>query len=379
MGLFALVGVSGVSWWLGARTQSPEQAAAKASEPTASWITAKVERRVLQSTVVLRGDVQPEVSLQVLAPSSVEGEGVVTQMPAVVGSQVTEGRVALEVSGRPVFVMQGAIPVYRTLKPGMSGADVRQLQDALRRLGFAPESDGVFGEATKESVSAFYDAAGFEPVPSTTTVADVSTAQQAFSQATAALTAADAALAKAKAGGSGSVVAAAQATLNQATRALADAKASKEEAVNNAQAGLTAAQNTNNSVQADVAAAQADKDAAAAGLIEAQTRLDAANRHGDDEISAATDAVQVATLQLAEAQKSGDVDAAQSARDQAVAARDSAAVAYLTAVQEAGPTVAQGEIVRWSDVAFDANLAAVKLRREMERDFAPAASKIAAQ
>ena len=80
IGLAALVMVSGVSWWLGARAQSPQQAAARASEPKASWITAAVERRVLASTVVLRGDVKPEVSLQVAAPSSVEGVAVVTRV-----------------------------------------------------------------------------------------------------------------------------------------------------------------------------------------------------------------------------------------------------------------------------------------------------------
>jgi len=38
-----------------------------------------------------------------------------------------------------------------------------------------------------------------------------------------------------------------------------------------------------------------------------------------------------------------------------------------------------GRSLTYADVVMDESLTAVKLRREMERDFAPAASKIAAQ
>jgi multidrug efflux pump subunit AcrA (membrane-fusion protein) len=336
---------STVSWWLGTRTQSPSQAAARAKEPLASWVTASVERRILASTVVLRGDVRPEVSLVVGVPSSVEGAGVVTRLPAVVGSEVAEGSLVLGVSGRPVFVLRGDVPVYRSLKPGMSGADVAQLQAALVRLGFAPETSGVFGEATKVAVSKFYAAAGFEPIPSATTTADVSAAEQALRQADTGLTAAEDALVKAKAGGTGSVVAAAQAGLNQANRALVDAQASRDEAVKNAQVALTNAQHVYDAAVANPGSSQADRDAALAGLVQAQTGLAAATRHGDDTVAAAADQVRVASLQLSEAKKANDVQAAQAARDNAVASRDAAAAALAALAASTGPTVAQGEMV----------------------------------
>ena len=38
-----------------------------------------------------------------------------------------------------------------------------------------------------------------------------------------------------------------------------------------------------------------------------------------------------------------------------------------------------GQSLTYADVAMDESLTAVKLRREMERDFAPAAVRIAAQ
>jgi len=343
--LGALVAVSAGSWWLGARAQSPAQAAAKAAEPNASWITSAVDKRVLASTVVLRGDVKPEVSLDIGVPTSAEGSAVVTRLSPPVGSEVREGDIVVGVSGRPVFVFQGDVPVYRTLKPGMAGADVQQMQAALVRLGFTPDIDGTYGEATKQAVTAFYSSAGFDPVASSTTAADVSTAQQAFNASNTALTSATDALTKARAGGSASAIAAAEASLNQANRALVDATASKTEAVQSAQAALTAAQNAAATVTADPAASQSDKDVAATALLQAQAALQAAIRRGDDAVAAATDQVRVAGLQLNETRKANDVAAAQAARDQAVAARDSAAVAYMNVVGATGPTVAQGEVV----------------------------------
>jgi len=164
LALVVLVAASGVSWWLGARSQSPEQAAARADAPPASWITAVVERRVLESTVVMRGDVRPEVTVAVGVPSSVEGSGVVTRLPAAVGAELGEGVLAIEVSGRPVFVLQGSVPVFRSMSRGMGGADVWQLQLALARLGFRPDSNGVFGRATGVAVKSFYAAAGYPGV-----------------------------------------------------------------------------------------------------------------------------------------------------------------------------------------------------------------------
>ena len=285
------------------------------------------------------------MSLDIGVPTSAEGSAVVTRLPPAMGSEVREGDIVVGVSGRPVFVFQGEVPVYRTLKPGMTGADVKQMQAALVRLGFAPDTDGTYGTATKQAITAFYTAAGFEPVPSSTTAADVSTAQQAFNAASTALTAATDALAKVKAGGSPAAIAAAQASLNQANRTLVDATASKTEAVQSAQAALTAAQNSASAVTTDPGASQADKDAAAVSLVQAQAALQASIRHGDDAIAAATDQVRVASLQLNEVRKANDVATAQATRDQALAARDGAAVAYMNVVATTGPTVPQGEVV----------------------------------
>jgi len=344
-GLAGLVGVSGVSWWLGARSQSPDQAAARASEPVASWITVGVEKRVLASTVVVRGDVVPEVSAVVGVPSSVEGSGVVTRVPPPVGGEVLEGLVVVEVSGRPVFVLEGEVPVYRSLQPGMSGADVAQLQAALVRLGFVPETDGVFGEATKQAVTGLYAQAGYVPVASPVTAADVLAAQSALRDAEAALVEAEAVLSRAQAGGAGADVVAAQAALNEALRGVDEAVAARADAVLVAQAGLTGAQNAYSEVLANPESTQADRDAAYQLLVQAQTGLAAAQRQGDAAMVAAQERVTVASAQLRDAKRANDVAASQAARDAALQSRDQAAITFVTVSAAAGPTVAQGEVV----------------------------------
>lgn len=41
----------------------------------------------------------------------------------------------LEVTGRPVTVLEGVLPMWRDFEPGIEGPDVLQLQEALARLG----------------------------------------------------------------------------------------------------------------------------------------------------------------------------------------------------------------------------------------------------
>ncbi|MEU6144266.1 peptidoglycan-binding protein [Streptomyces sp. NPDC047081] len=148
--------------------RSPAQAAAETAPPEPDLLTAVVEHRVLKDTVVLRGTVRAGQAVDV-APqgTSTEGAGapVVTRLPVAAGDPVKAGQVILEVSGRPVFVLRGAIPVYRDLKPGAEGRDVGQLQTALRDLGFdtGGDAEDVFGEGTKSALEKYYGSIGYEP------------------------------------------------------------------------------------------------------------------------------------------------------------------------------------------------------------------------
>ncbi|MFJ4672775.1 peptidoglycan-binding protein [Kitasatospora purpeofusca] len=196
--------VSGAGIAASAVIKSPGQAAAEAAPPAPDVLTAQVQKRVLTSTVVARGNVTAEQSVDVAPVGGGTAGGskqVVTKLPVKVGDSVTEGRLLLEVAGRPVFALQGALPLYRDLKPGALGQDVRQLQEALERIGFGRGTDpaGTFGPGTKQAVTAFYAAAGYDPQPASPDAATqldsakdaVSSAKQALDDAKDALAAAE--------------------------------------------------------------------------------------------------------------------------------------------------------------------------------------------
>ena len=161
--LGGVVAIAGAGYLAGTRVQSAAETAARTSPPPPSVITVPVERRVLSTEVITRGTVQFGAAREVTLPSSSlkAGSRIVTATtPA--GTEVKEGDVALAISGRPVFILQGAQPAYRDLGPGTSGADVRQLEAALVRLGFDPGPvDGLYDEATGKAVERWYASAGW--------------------------------------------------------------------------------------------------------------------------------------------------------------------------------------------------------------------------
>ncbi|MER6393415.1 peptidoglycan-binding protein [Streptomyces sp. NPDC001523] len=165
--------------------KSPAQVAAETGPPAQGLLTAEVERRVLARTVVTRGTVVADQSVDV-APQPRAGEGaaaaVVTKLPLKAGDAVAAGQLLAEVSGRPVFALKGTLPVYRDLRPGATGDDVAQLQQALRALGHGTGADakGVFGAGTKAALTARYRAIGYDPLPA---VADGGEAVKAARQA----------------------------------------------------------------------------------------------------------------------------------------------------------------------------------------------------
>ncbi len=171
----ALVGVAGITsgaWFAGKQVRSPAEAAATAKAPVASRITAAVEERALSSSVIIRGVVRyGDPRAVVLAASAIKatanggGGGGATSIisaPAVKGTELAEGSVALSVGGRPVFVFAGNVPAYRDLKPGDSGDDVRQFEDALQRFNMSPGPvDGVYDGATEAAVERWYKSTGY--------------------------------------------------------------------------------------------------------------------------------------------------------------------------------------------------------------------------
>lgn len=210
-----------LGWVAGRQIESPATAAARAQPPAASMITAPVESRVLTSDVVMRGDVTSDAAIDITVTPTSQGRAVVTTAPPEVGSELTDGSVALAIAGRPVFVVVGELPVYRDMTPGTSGDDVRQLEDALVRLGIAPGPvDGVFDGSAQAAVRELYARAGYQaPEPDAAERDQLAAARDAAEQARRGVTAAEAALTQARRGPSPSTRLQLDAAVNEAVAA----------------------------------------------------------------------------------------------------------------------------------------------------------------
>ncbi|MCU7722958.1 peptidoglycan-binding protein [Actinoplanes sp. KI2] len=63
------------------------------------------------------------------------GSGTVTWLPAT-GSTVSRGKALYRLDNKPVVLLYGSLPAYRTLQSGVKGADVRQFEKNLWALGY---------------------------------------------------------------------------------------------------------------------------------------------------------------------------------------------------------------------------------------------------
>lgn len=175
--------------------RSPQQVIADTAAPPPTTLTAPVTRRIVRSTVNLRGSVAAAVSAQA-TPAAVDADAVVTGLMVRVGDTVSACTVLAEVSGRPFIAFPGATPAYRDLRPLDEGKDVNQLQAAVTALGYACwDRWGTFGSGTKHALTSLYQDLGY-PVPTTGTAdveelnrvrEEVTAAQRAVAETTEAL------------------------------------------------------------------------------------------------------------------------------------------------------------------------------------------------
>ncbi len=87
-----------------------------------------------------------------------QAHGVYTQLPEA-GDKIGCGGVLYRVDERPIVLLCGAIPAYRTLHAGLAGTDVRQLNRNLHRLGYDAAAhvpinpdDDTFTSATEQAL-----------------------------------------------------------------------------------------------------------------------------------------------------------------------------------------------------------------------------------
>jgi len=287
MGLVAVVSL-GAGLGLSQLITSPADAAAQAAPPDAGPITVPVERRTLANDVVLRGDAIYENPVSVvLETGDIGGPAIVTGQVPVVGATIDAGQVILEVAGRPVILLTGELPVYRTLRPGVSGPDVLQLKAALAVLGINPgdQASPAYDSATSAAVEALYARVGY-PAPSggedaqgavTAATEQVRSAQDQVAAAQRALAAARAGTPQSQRVQAQADVNTAQATLNAARTACTDPTAPEcdQIAIVAAEGDLAAKIALREEINApgDTADAQSALSAAQRGLADAQSAV----------------------------------------------------------------------------------------------------------
>jgi peptidoglycan hydrolase-like protein with peptidoglycan-binding domain len=127
--------------------------------------TAQVERRTLSAMVSQPGILTYRARSDG-SPYSVinQARGIYTKLPAA-GQVVSQGQVLYRVNDRPVVLLYGSTPAYRTLSAGASGPDVAELNADLLALGYATRAQlsprsASFGPATTTAVQKLQAAVG---------------------------------------------------------------------------------------------------------------------------------------------------------------------------------------------------------------------------
>lgn len=333
-GILAVVAVVAVlsavlGWVAGQQIKSPGQIAAEQEPPEPSLITVPVERRTLSQNVIVRGTIRltDETPLSV---SSTVGSSVITRLAKEVGDAIDEGDVLIEVAGRPVIALQGQLPAFRNLIPGLDGPDVEQLEQSLSRLGYDPGPvDDRYTSETADAVASLYRDRGY-PAPESDPGL-----QGAVDGAEAQVEGARAALASA------------QEALREADVPVTDLeKRQLDLIIDRAEADLDLARATATEAKAEAAKVVADAEAALAAIED-----------GGDEAAIAEATAALDSAEVAQSRTNTDQDLAVTSAELAVAEAEQARTDRLqpanlaplrTQVSEAGQALAdaQAELVQ---------------------------------
>lgn len=143
----AVLAVVVAGFWSTRRTTASPPAGA-AGTPTLA--TATVVRTDLRTTRQYYGTIGFGTPTELVAA----GTGRTYTWLPTPGRVVRPDQSLYEVDGRAVPVLPGARPMWRTLQPGVRGADVAQLNTALARLGYVPAVAGsnVYSWRTRNAV-----------------------------------------------------------------------------------------------------------------------------------------------------------------------------------------------------------------------------------
>jgi peptidoglycan hydrolase-like protein with peptidoglycan-binding domain len=154
IGVGAAVVVAAAAAAYGFELGGPEPATAAPRPPA----TATVTRTTLTETE----DVSGTLGYGEARVISARTGGTLTWLPPE-GSTVERGRTLYRADDEPVPLLYGTLPLYRVLRDGVEGKDVKQLERNLNALGYSGFTvDESFTSATAEAVRDWQDDLGVE-------------------------------------------------------------------------------------------------------------------------------------------------------------------------------------------------------------------------
>ncbi|WP_236968382.1 hypothetical protein [Microbacterium aurantiacum] len=304
---------------------------ATADAPAPGLVTVPVEYGVLSNDVTIRGDVGYADAVEVtIDTAALGGPAVVTGAVPETGTELEALSVALAVAGRPVIVLPGELPAYRTLVYGMSGPDVTQFKQAMASVGIDagdPASD-VFDAAAAAAVTELYSRIGYPAPPLPEGAADgLNAAQDAVAAGEQSVAAAEAELGRASSGPSAVEIRQADNAVASAHRALESARAARPSPPDDSPAAVAQWQASVGDAEDALALAQLQRDQLGAG----------------SDVSAQRAAVDAARGQLADARA-----ALERAQQAALPTLPSGEVLYLTDLPRRvdAVNVARGQVLQ---------------------------------
>jgi membrane fusion protein, multidrug efflux system len=135
-----VVGASATAAAMAWSSASQDTAAPTALPPA----TAKITRTTLVDTKTVSGT----LGYGEAVPVSAAQPGTLTWIVPV-GSTVKRGEPLFKLDQRPVVALYGSLPLYRTLRAGIEGTDVKQFEDNLSKLGYTGfTTDDAYTAAT---------------------------------------------------------------------------------------------------------------------------------------------------------------------------------------------------------------------------------------
>jgi peptidoglycan hydrolase-like protein with peptidoglycan-binding domain len=135
----------------------------------ASYSTSTAAVRDLTRTETLTGVVAYKDLRDLSSPQT----GIITHLPAV-GQDLKSGDVLMSINDAPVVLLNGPVPAWRDMKPGMAdGTDVQQLESSLLALGYGKAAPDTHWDANTTAAVKQFQAKVGAPVDGALSLGEV--------------------------------------------------------------------------------------------------------------------------------------------------------------------------------------------------------------